>query len=71
MNGKLYHFYIESGFKPGAPRAATAEIDSECCLRWECDGCREVVDMRYRPVQRDGQYVAIAECPNCGAEVEF
>ena len=59
------------GYTRGAPSNFAEEIDRPIAEAMTCKRCR--CKMRYEAYHRreTGSYIALAVCPNCGAEVEF
>jgi len=57
------------GYKCKAPSFEAEQIDAEIVAKMKCRRCKS--QMRYEPWTRPGSYIALAVCPNCGAEVEF
>jgi hypothetical protein len=63
----------EAGFGAGAPGhvdARTRGIDRRLCARMLCGGCGRR-GLRYEPVRRRGEYLALASCTRCGMSELF
>jgi superfamily II helicase len=59
------------GYTREAPNGLAEMIDRPIAEAMTCRRCKS--KMRYEPYYRreTGSYIALAVCPNCGAEVEF
>jgi len=60
---------MEDGFYCRAPNMLAEEIDKPIAESMKCRKCRS--KMRYEPWTKPGSYIALAVCPNCGAEIAF
>jgi hypothetical protein len=66
--------YIAKGYQWGAPTSEAENIDADVAASMTCRECgREgmTYDGRHRYTPWGLEYVATAECLQCGARVEF
>ena len=60
---------VAQGYHFGAPSQEAEDIDAQIAARMKCRKCGG--GMRYAGYHRQGEYLALAVCDDCGHEIAF